>query len=255
MPRISRNSINSKFIHLVTQGIDKEYIFQEDKFKEKYIENIHTNVKAFDNTKIIAFCVMDNHAHLLVYANDIQELSKMMSKVNTSYAMYYNKMVDRVGYVFKNRYYTQQIIDLKHLYNTLAYIHKNPVKAKMVENESDYKFSSYTDYIENNISEDVINLVFNSKDYLNQFYFIHRNFREENIIDIKEDKKVAQIKMKNIIIDFCKKYDSNLEYIRKDNYLLTQLLKEIKNNCDVSNKYISDCIEIGKNRITTILKK
>lgn len=255
MPRISRNSINSKFIHVITQGINKEYIFQEDKYKEKYIEDIYINIQECDNTKIIAFCVMDNHTHLLVYTNEIQELSKMMSKINTSYAIYYNKMRDRVGYVFKNRYYTQQILDLKHLFNTLVYIHRNPVKAKIVENESNYKFSSYTDYIENNISEDVINLVFNSKDYLNQFYFIHRNFKEENIIDIKEDKEVSQIKMKNIIRDFCKKYDSNIEYIRKDKYLLTQLINKIKNNCDVSNKYISDYIKIGKNRITTILKK
>lgn len=254
MPRVSRNSINSRFIHVVTQGIDKEYIFQEDKYKEKYIKIINKAVEQFESTKMVAFCVMDNHTHLLVYTNEIQELSKMMSKINTSYAIYYNKMMDRVGYVFKNRYYTQQIMDLKHLFNTLVYIHRNPVKAGIVENEMDYKFSSYKDYIKNNISEDVINLVFNSKDYLNQFYSIHRNFTEENIIDIKEDKKVSQIKMKNIIVDFCEKYDSNLDYVRKDKYLLTLLIKKIKDNCDVSNKNISDYIEIGKNRISSILK-
>lgn len=60
--------------------------------------------------------------------------------------------------------------------------------------------------------------------------------------------------MKNIIVDFCEKYDSNLDYVRKDKYLLTLLIKKIKDNCDVSNKNISDYIEIGKNRISSILK-
>ena len=188
MPRVSRNSINSKYIHVITQGIKKEYIFQEDKYKQKYINLLNKFIQDYNSVNILAYCVMDNHTHFLVYTDKINDLSKVMSKLNTSYGMFYNNTTGRVGYVFKNRYYTQEIVDEKHLFNTLAYIHKNPVKAGIVKSESDYKYSSYCNYIEGQIKTEIIKLIFNINDkynYLDQFYYIHENFSEENIIYIK----------------------------------------------------------------------
>lgn len=255
MPRISRNNINSKYIHVITQGIKKEYIFKKDEYKQEYIKLLNRIVKEYDCTKTLAHCIMDNHAHLLIYTDEIGELSRIMSRVNTSYGIFYNNRENRVGYVFRNRYYTQEIVDEKHLFNTLVYIHKNPVKAKMVKNESDYKFSSYNDYIKNKVDREIVKLIFNEDDYINQFYFIHKNFSDENIIDIKEEQEDSQQKMKDIIVKFCNEYNCNLDYIKKDNYLLMLLVKEIKNNCDATNKAISEHVEIGKNRISNIMKE
>ena len=52
--------------------------------------------------------------------------------------------------------------------------------------------------------------------------------------------------MKKIIVKFCDKHNYNIEYIKKDNYLLMLLVKEIKDNCDATNKAISEYIKIGK---------
>ncbi|MCI8617677.1 MAG: hypothetical protein HFJ60_05525 [Clostridia bacterium] len=254
MPRIARSNITSKYIHIVAQGIAKEYIFKNYKYKDEYIKIINKIVDDFENIKIIAFCIMDNHVHLLVYIDKIQYLSKMMSRINTSYAIYYNKILNREGYVFKNRYYTQEIMDEKHLFNTLSYIHKNPVKAKMVENEIDYMYSSYKDYVKGNIKKEIVDLLFNSQDYLNEFYSIHRNSIEENILDIKEEKIILEEKFKDIITNFSIKYNCDIDYIKKDRYLFTLLIKEIKDNCNISNKYVSDYFRIGKNRISAIIK-
>lgn len=249
MPRISRNNITSKYIHVIVQGIKKEYIFQENEYKQEYIKLLDKIVKEFAITKILAYCIMDNHAHLLIYTDEIEELSKIMSRVNTSYAIFYNKNTNRVGYVFRNRYYTQQIVNEKHLFNTLVYIHKNPVKANMVEKERNYKYSSYNSYVQNKVNKEIIKLIFNTDNYINQFYFIHKNFSEENIIDIKEEQGKSEQKMKDIIIQFCNEYNCDLDYIKKDNYLLTLLVKKVKNNSDATNKMISEYIKIGKNRI------
>lgn len=249
MPRISRNNITSKYIHVIVQGIKKEYIFQENEYKQEYIKLLDKIVKEFASTKILAYCIMDNHAHLLIYTDEIEELSKIMSRVNTSYAIFYNKNTNRVGYVFRNRYYTQQIVNEKHLFNTLVYIHKNPVKANMVEKERNYKYSSYNSYVQNKVNKEIIKLIFNTDNYINQFYFIHKNFSEENIIDIKEEQGKSEQKMKDIIIQFCNEYNCDLDYIKKDNYLLTLLVKKVKNNSDATNKMISEYIKIGKNRI------
>lgn len=255
MPRISRNNITSKYIHVITQGIKKEYIFQEDEYKQEYIKLLNKIVEEFSCTRILAYCIMDNHAHLLIYTDETKELSKIMSRVNTSYGIFYNKKTDRVGYVFRNRYYTQEIVDERHLFNTLVYIHKNPVKAKIVEKESDYKYSSYNNYVENKVDKKIVKLIFNTTSYINQFYYIHKNFSDENIIEIKEDEEKSQQKMQNIITEFCNKYDCSLDYIKKDNYLLMILIKEVKNNCDATNKVISEYIKIGKNRISNFTKR
>ena len=254
MPRISRNNIISQYIHVITQGIKKEYIFKKDEYKQEYMKLLNKIVEEFESTKILAYCIMDNHAHLLIYTNEIEELSKIMSRVNTAYGIFYNKHTNRVGYVFKNRYYTQQILDEKHLFNTLVYIHKNPVKANMVEKEDDYTYSSYNSYVKNKVNKEVVKLLFNTDDYMDQFYYIHKNFLPENIIDIKEEQEKSEQKMKKIIRQFCDEYNWNLDYIKKDNYLLSLLVKEIKNNSDATNKMISEYIEIGKNRIANLTK-
>lgn len=255
MPRESRKSINSKYIHVITQGIKKEYIFKNDKYKQEYIKLLNDMLNEYENTKLLAYCIMDNHAHLLIYTDKIEELSKIMSRVNTSYGIFYNKHRMRVGYVFRNRYYTQEIADIKHLFNTLAYIHKNPVKAGIVKNEIQYKFSSYKNYIQKNVNKEDIKLIFDTEDYLKQFKFIHKNFSSENIIDVKEEQEKSEEKMKKIIIRFCNENNWELDYIKKNNYLLLLLINNIKNNCDVTNKVITEYLKIGKNRISNILKK
>lgn len=146
MPRNSRESITSQYIHVIVQGIKKEYIFQKEQYKKYYLKLLWKNLKDYKETKILAFCIMDNHAHFLVYTEQIKQLSQIMSKINTTYGIFFNKSEDRVGYVFRNRYYTHEILDQKHLLNTFVYIHRNPVKANIVKKENEYKYSSYINY-------------------------------------------------------------------------------------------------------------
>jgi REP element-mobilizing transposase RayT len=249
MPRISRKNITSKYIHAIIQGIKKEYIFEDDEYKKEYINLLYRIIEKFQYTKILAYCIMDNHAHFLIYTEKIEELSRIMSRVNTSYGIFYNNREKRVGYVFKNRYYTQEILDEKHLLNTFAYIHRNPVKAKIVNKEEDYIFSSYNMYAQKKVDSNLSKLIFNTNDYINEFYFIHENLVEDNIIDIKEEQETVQKIMEKTVLKFCNEYNCNIDYIKKDNYLLMLLIKEIKSNCYTTNKLISEYIKIGKNRI------
>lgn len=137
----------------------------------------------------------------------------------------------------------------------MAYIHKNPVKAGMVKNEIQYKYSSYKNYIHKNVDIEKIKLIFDTEDYLKQFKFIHKNFSPENIIDIKDEQEKSEEKMKKIIVKFCNENNLKLDYIKKNNYLLLLLINEIKDNCDVTNKVITEYLKIGKNRISNISKR
>lgn len=115
-------------------------------YKEKYLYLIKNNFKKF-NVKILAYVIMSNHVHLCLYYENIEDLSKFMHTINSDFARYYNFVKTRVGYVFKNRYYTQEIRSQTQLFNTIAYIHKNPVKAGIVSEANQYRFSSYNEYV------------------------------------------------------------------------------------------------------------
>ena len=161
MPRKSRRLLGETVCHHMVQGINKEEIFKTEDNKEKYIELLKKYYKEF-KIDIIAYCIMDNHVHMLLYANDIKQISNFMKNINSIYAMYYNKKTDRVGYVFRNRFKSVPIMDRKQLYTCIKYIHMNPVKAGKVKEESDYRYSSYNDYLNKTgfIHEEILKFIF-----------------------------------------------------------------------------------------------
>ena len=120
MPRKARKTTESNYSHLIVQGINKEYIFQNKEWKEEYIKILKDKIED-TNVEILAYCIMDNHAHFLTYYKKIENLSSLMRKVNTTYAMRYNKVNKRVGFVFRDRFFIQPILNEKQLCNCLVY--------------------------------------------------------------------------------------------------------------------------------------
>ena len=85
MPRIARKDVKSPFLHIMVQGINKEYIFYKEEYIKYYLKIIKSNIKYY-NCTIIAYCIMNNHAHFLIYTKDVGKLGKFMQKVNLKYA-------------------------------------------------------------------------------------------------------------------------------------------------------------------------
>ena len=132
MPRIARKNIDTPFIHVMVQGVNREYIFEKKSDIELYLSLISKNIENY-NLTIMAYCMMNNHAHFLMYVEDIKELGEFMKKCNLQYAQMYNKEKNRVGTLFRNRYRTEPIYNIKYLINCIKYIHNNPVKANIVK--------------------------------------------------------------------------------------------------------------------------
>ena len=128
------------------QGINKEYIFKNNQDKEIYLKKIN---KALENQRVesIAYCIMGNHAHFLMYAQKIEELSRVMQKANQMYAKYFNEKFCRVGSVFRDRFLSEEIDCERYFVKCVNYIYNNPVKAGMVRDKSLYKYSNYNEFI------------------------------------------------------------------------------------------------------------
>ncbi|MBQ3415613.1 MAG: transposase [Clostridia bacterium] len=205
MSRTSRKNLKANYFHIMVQGVNKEYIFNTDKYMRKYHELIFFNLKKC-NVNLLAYCIMNNHAHLLIYTENIEQMSKFMKSVDTAFSMYYNQNQNRVGVVFRNRFESETIKDRKHLINCIAYIHNNPVKVAMVVHPSEYKYSSYNSYIDGTIGEQIINLTFGSKENcIKIFDEIHKNYNNGDFIDYIENidynkklKELIDIDMKGM---------------------------------------------------------
>ena len=91
MLRVARKYIKSNFIHVVTKGIKREFIFYKEKYKNEYISLLNKYLNEVKELEMLAYCIMDNHAHILTYVTDVNKLSEFMKKLNTAYAIYYNE--------------------------------------------------------------------------------------------------------------------------------------------------------------------
>lgn len=255
MSRTTRNNMeNSSFFHIMVQGINKECIFNTDKNKDKYLKLIYKNNEGIE---IMAYCIMDNHAHILVKINDIENLQKWMKKTNISYAIYYNKSNDRVGYVFRDRYKSQVIKNEKHLYTCVDYIHENPVKAFICNRKEDYAFSSYNEKYNGNQNE--------VKQYLQQILSSESKQLNDNevyqdakfeFIEEDDNSKEAKEKIcKRIIEDFLQIKELRIKELSNEEKALSELVNILKYENDMSYRLMEKCLGIGRERIRRLCSK
>lgn len=250
MSRTSRNNMkNSSFFHIMVQGINKEFVFETRKNKERYLRLIYANN---ENVEIMAYCLMDNHAHILVKPNEIQDLQNWMRRVNTSYAIYYNRINERVGYVFRERYKSQVIKNEKHLCSAMEYIHNNPVKARICNRKEDYEFSSYIKIYQGNKKK--INEKLES--ILSQSVFQKDNCQEEEEFDlIEEDKEDKNKICQETICDFLNSKNLTLNQLKKDNPNLIKIVKILKYKNKISYRLMEKCLNISREKLRNLIIK
>lgn len=96
---------------------------------------------------LICYCLMPNHFHLLIKQNSDLKISKLVQKLCTGYAKYFQKKYNHTGHLFQGAFKAINIESESYLMWLSAYIHQNPAVAGIVENLEDHPYSSYLDYI------------------------------------------------------------------------------------------------------------
>lgn len=97
---------------------------------------------------VYAWCLMGNHVHLLLKESD-EPIGDVMKRISSSYVYFYNHKYDRVGHLFQERFKSQPVDEWTYFLTLLRYIHQNPLKSHLVENLSDYRWSSWNEYLGN----------------------------------------------------------------------------------------------------------
>lgn len=225
MPRYSRESLQTTFYHIMTQGINRSYIFEKPKDIKYYIESMK-ELENDINIKIIAYCIMNNHAHILLNVRNVENLSIFMRRLNTKFAMYYNKKYQRVGYVFRNRFKSEGIYSEKQLYNCMRYIYNNPVKAKICKFPEEYKYSNY---------------------FEGKFSYEKYSYQNYNFIDI-------EINEDEIIDDYIAEKNIDIDVLIKDKEKLKKLVCFLKKDKGISYRKIERKINISRETLRKICK-
>lgn len=144
MPRHAREKCESGIYHIILRGINRQSIFHDDEDYQRFLETMD-RMKNPGKFELYGYCLMGNHVHLLLHEQK-DEIATIMKRIGVSYAHWYNRKYDRVGHVFQDRYKSEIVKDEGYLINLLRYIHNNPVKAQIVTDPKDYKWSSFTSY-------------------------------------------------------------------------------------------------------------
>lgn len=102
----------------------------------------------YNDLKLIAYCLMPNHFHLLVYQNSATAINRFIQALGTKYSMYFNRKYKRVGTIYQGVYKAVSITSEMQLVYLSKYIHRNPKDLLPAGSHlADYKYSSYGNYL------------------------------------------------------------------------------------------------------------
>ena len=144
MPRKPRIISSSGIYHVILRSVNQHIIFEEDSDYRKFLF-ILSDCKAKYGTEIYAYCLMDNHIHMLLKSGP-DVLSGFFQSLGTRFVRWYNDKYLRSGHLFQERFYSTVIETDRAFLAALVYIHNNPVKANMCRYASEYRWSSFNAY-------------------------------------------------------------------------------------------------------------
>ena len=127
--------------HITSRGNSRDPIFLRDSDRELFMVVLKESCELF-NWSVHAWCLMDNHYHLLVETPD-SNLSKGMRYLNGVYTQRFNRNNGHVGHLFQGRFKGILVDKSRYLLELSRYIVLNPVRARMVDNAEDWAWSSY----------------------------------------------------------------------------------------------------------------
>ena len=139
LPRISPVDIP---VHLIQRGNNRQLCFEADADYTAYLGWLTDYAKRC-RVDIHAWVLMSNHVHLLCTPRGEGALSRMMQSMGRSYVRYFNRQYERSGTLWEGRYKSCLIQDDRHLLEVYRYIELNPLRAGMVVEPGEYRWSSY----------------------------------------------------------------------------------------------------------------
>ena len=130
MPRRPRDDAPGVAHHVMLRGIARCLIFHDDSDREEFLRRLERLVPELGFV-CFAWALMPNHVHLVLRSGAVR-VSRLMARLGTGYARYFNERHERVGHLFQNRFRSRRVVDDADLLGLLLYVTRNPLEAGLV---------------------------------------------------------------------------------------------------------------------------
>ena len=104
MPRRNRCVVPGLACHITQRGVDRREVFSADQDRTTYLRLLQENLQD-TSTRILGYCLMSNHVHLIAVPEREDSLSVLFRRVHGRYAQYYNARSGRSGHLWQNRFF------------------------------------------------------------------------------------------------------------------------------------------------------
>ncbi|MBI3291454.1 MAG: transposase [Elusimicrobia bacterium] len=141
MARPLRIEYENAVYHITSRGNEQQAIYRSDKDRRRFLDILGDVVKRY-RWICHAYCLMDNHYHLLI-ETPLANISRGMRHLNGVYTQAFNYVHRRVGHLFQGRFRGILVEKQEHLLEVARYIVLNPVRARVCDRAEDYLWSSY----------------------------------------------------------------------------------------------------------------
>lgn len=145
MPRPLRIEYENAYYHVINRGRARQKIFHSEAYYEAFLKTVEEAHQRF-GVKILCYCLMGNHYHLLLKTPDAN-LGRVMRHINGVYTQRYNRLKKTDGPLFRGRYKAICVEQDSYQLQLSRYIHRNPIEAGIVSELDNYAWSSYPYYV------------------------------------------------------------------------------------------------------------
>ena len=132
--------------HVVQRGNNRQDVFFVDADREYYLELLQEQSERF-GLRVEAYCLMTNHVHLVATPRKEDSLAKAVGRTNLYYTRFVNRLHGRCGHLWQDRFFSCPL-DEEYFWSAVAYVERNPVRAKLVRAPWRWPWSSAAAHVE-----------------------------------------------------------------------------------------------------------
>lgn len=137
---------DENYYHIYNRGAHKEKLFYSDENFSFCLGLFGKYVREY-RVSVVAYCLMPNHYHTVLYQQTEGSISRFIQTVFNAYSQSFNRVTGHSGTMFQGRVKGIRVTTNEHLIRLCAYIHRNPISARLVKRPEDWRFSDYADWI------------------------------------------------------------------------------------------------------------
>lgn len=144
MSRTARASVGGVCYHVINRGNAKAQVYHSSADYQAFLGFIHRASERIP-MRVLAYCLMPNHFHLVLRPHADGELSRWMHWLLTAHVKRHHRVYGSTGRIWQGRFKAFPIEEDRHLIVVLRYVERNPVRANLVGNAADWDWSSISD--------------------------------------------------------------------------------------------------------------